>query len=248
MLSLGLRAALWARGLRSRAGRARSAPVANVSAGDAAAGGERGAAVAAAGVRTAVSEKTRVSDAALRKERTDGLLGTAGAGPGGAEEARRLPGSRSVTPPRSRSLSPVQAQLRAEAPCWEAPRALVSGRRVPRAEPRAGRSEDGGPAEACRRHPEAEPAARLRVGAEGRQRHLRGRVQGEAPARPASVGRPRDAPDHSVRPGSGPDPAARFRAPWVPSPSVLTPPTGRLNRTFQTTAELFCGFKAYLWY
>lgn len=119
-----------------------------------------------------------------------------------------------MTPPRS--LSPVQAQLRAEAPCWETPRALVSGIRVPRAEPRAGRSEDGGPTEACRRHPEAEPAARLRVGAEGRQRHVRGRLQGEAPTRPASVGRPRDAPDHSVRPGSGPDPAAPFRAPRVP--------------------------------
>lgn len=83
-----------------------------------------------------------------------------------------------MTPPRS--LSRVQAQLRAEeAPCWEAPRALVSGIRAPRAEPRAGRSEDGGPAAACRRHPEAEPAARLRAGAEGRQRHLRGCVQGQ---------------------------------------------------------------------
>lgn len=142
------------------------------------------------------------------------LLDTARAGPGGAKEARRLPGSRPVTPPRS--LSPVQAQLPAEAPCWEAPRALVSGIRVPQAEPRAGRSEDGGPAEACRRHPEAEPTARLRAGAEGRQRHLRGCVQGEAPARPASVGRPRDVPDHSVRPGSGPDPAAAFLAAWVP--------------------------------
>lgn len=29
-------------------------------------------------------------------------------------------------------------------------------------------------------------------------------------------GAPRDAPDHSVRPGSGPEPAAPFRAPWVP--------------------------------
>lgn len=67
--SAGLRAALWARGLRSRAGRARSAPAANVSPGDAAAGGERGAA-AAATVRTAVSEKTRVSDPALNKEGT----------------------------------------------------------------------------------------------------------------------------------------------------------------------------------
>lgn len=66
MHSAGLRAALWARGLRSRAGRARSAPAANVSPGDAVAGGERGA---AATVRTAVSEKTRVS-AALGKEPT----------------------------------------------------------------------------------------------------------------------------------------------------------------------------------
>lgn len=36
-------------------------------------------------------------------------------------------------------------------------------------------------------------------------------------------------------------------------PSTLGSPigsnaSGRLNRTFQTTAELFCGFKAYLWY
>lgn len=95
MHSAGLRAAVWARGLRSRAGQARSAPAANVSPGDAAAGGERGA---AATVRTAVSEKTRVSDAGARP-RTDGLSGTAGAGPGGTDEARRLPGLRPVTPP-----------------------------------------------------------------------------------------------------------------------------------------------------
>lgn len=66
--------------------------------GDAAAGGERGAAAAAATVRTAVLAKTRVSDAGARP-RTDGLSGTAGAGPGGADEARRLPASRPVTPP-----------------------------------------------------------------------------------------------------------------------------------------------------
>lgn len=58
--SAGLRAALWARP---------RAQAANVSPGDAAAGGERGAA-AAATVRTAVSEKTRVSDPALNKEGT----------------------------------------------------------------------------------------------------------------------------------------------------------------------------------
>lgn len=64
-------------GLRSRAGRTRSTPAANVSPGDAATGGERGA---AATVRTADSERTRVSESALGRERA-APSGAGGAGP-----------------------------------------------------------------------------------------------------------------------------------------------------------------------
>lgn len=73
----------------------------------------------------------------------------------------------------------VQAELRAEAPCWEAaPLVLVSGNRgaAGRAGGSRALSEDGGPSAAWRGHPEAEPAAGLRARSEGRQRHLRGRL------------------------------------------------------------------------
>lgn len=81
----------------------------------------------------------------------------------------------------------MQAELRAEDPCWEAaPRVLVSGNRDAAGRAGGGRalSEDGGPAAACHGHSEAEPAAGLRARPEGRQRHLRGRLQGEADQAP----------------------------------------------------------------
>nr|XP_020020601.1 homeobox protein cut-like 1 [Castor canadensis] len=138
-------------------------------------GGERGAAAAAATVR-----------ASAVCERTHGVAGGRARDPerprGAGKRTQRRRGSSPGRGASHRAGPPPQAEPRPEAPCWEeALLALVSGNRGAAYRAGGGRalSEDGGPAAACRGHPEAEPAAGLRARSEGRQRHLRGRLQGQ---------------------------------------------------------------------